>query len=427
MFILDTKKLRDGVDLHIISAPKFKTNLLSVYFNIPLKRETVTYAALLPSVLKRGSVDYPTMKDMSRRLDDLYSASVSAGVRMKGDGEVLYFTAEYISDRFIGENLTSEIAEFLHSFIFSPLTEDGGFNKEYTKSEKINLRNAISGLVNDKKAYAEFKCREAMFGKDGYGMFEAGYAEDLDEITPQSLYKFYCDVLKNAKIDIFISGTLDEASISETERILGSAFEPREANYIGTLIASSDDVSLKNVTEDADVVQSKLCMGMRCGTEPVGDEFYAITLASCIFGGSPFSKLFANVREKLSLAYYAVARYSRFKSVMMISSGIQTENFKAAYDEIMLQFKKMQDGEIDDFEIESAKKYLANAYNSLSDSLYGMEDYYLSQCIMGSTQSIEELLDGVLSVDKKRVCEVMKKVKPDTVYFLKGKSAGEAE
>lgn len=425
--MLDTKKLRDGVDLHIISAPKFKTNLLSVYFNIPLKRETVTYAALLPSVLKRGSVDYPTMKDMSRRLDDLYSASVSAGVRMKGDGEVLYFTAEYISDRFIGENLTSKIAEFLHSFIFSPLTEDGGFNKEYTKSEKINLRNAISGLVNDKKAYAEFRCREAMFGKDGYGMFEAGYAEDLDEITPQSLYKFYCDVLKNAKIDIFISGTLDEASISETERILGSAFEPREANYIGTLIASSDDVSLKNVTEDADVVQSKLCMGMRCGTEPVGDEFYAITLASCIFGGSPFSKLFANVREKLSLAYYAVARYSRFKSVMMISSGIQTENFKAAYDEIMLQFKKMQDGEIDDFEIESAKKYLANAYNSLSDSLYGMEDYYLSQCIMGSTQSIEELLDGVLSVDKKRVCEVMKKVKPDTVYFLKGKSAGEAE
>lgn len=424
---MDTKKLRDGVDLHIISAPKFKTNLLSVYFNIPLKRETVTYAALLPSVLKRGSVDYPTMKDMSRRLDDLYSASVSAGVRMKGDGEVLYFTAEYISDRFIGENLTSKIAEFLHSFIFSPLTEDGGFNKEYTKSEKINLRNAISGLVNDKKAYAEFKCREAMFGKDGYGMFEAGYAEDLDEITPQSLYKFYCDVLKNAKIDIFISGTLDEASISETERTLGSAFEPREANYIGTLIASSDDVSLKNVTEDADVVQSKLCMGMRCGTEPVGDEFYAITLASCIFGGSPFSKLFANVREKLSLAYYAVARYSRFKSVMMISSGIQTENFKAAYDEIMLQFKKMQDGEIDDFEIESAKKYLANAYNSLSDSLYGMEDYYLSQCIMGSTQSIEELLDGVLSVDKKRVCEVMKKVKPDTVYFLKGKSAGEAE
>lgn len=425
--MLDTKKLRDGVDLHIISAPKFKTNLLSVYFNIPLKRETVTYAALLPSVLKRGSVDYPTMKDMSRRLDDLYSASVSAGVRMKGDGEVIYFTAEYISDRFIGENLTSKIAEFLHSFIFSPLTEDGGFNKEYTKSEKINLRNAISGLVNDKKAYAEFKCREAMFGKDGYGMFEAGYAKDLDEITPQSLYKFYCDVLKNAKIDIFISGTLDEASISETERILGSAFEPREANYIGTLIASSDDVSLKNVTEDADVVQSKLCMGMRCGTEPVGDEFYAITLASCIFGGSPFSKLFANVREKLSLAYYAVARYSRFKSVMMISSGIQTENFKAAYDEIMLQFKKMQDGEIDDFEIESAKKYLANAYNSLSDSLYGMEDYYLSQCIMGSTQSIEELLDGVLSVDKKRVCEVMKKVKPDTVYFLKGKSAGEAE
>ena len=111
----------------------------------------------------------------------------------------------------------------------------------------------------------------------------------------------------------------------------------------------------------------------------------------------------------------------------MISSGIQTENYQAAYDEIMLQFKKMQDGEIDDFEIESAKKYLANAYHSLSDSLRGMEDYYLSQCIMGEQQSIDELLSGVLAVDKKRITDVMKKVRFDTVYFLKGKSAGEVE
>lgn len=427
MLILNTKRLRDGIDLHIIDAPKFKTNLMSVYFNIPLRRETVTKAALLPSVLKRGCSKYPTMKDMSRRLDDLYSASVSAGVRMKGDGEVLFFTAEYISDKFIGEKLSAQIAEFLHDFIFSPLTENGGFNKEYTAGEKVNLKNAILGLVNDKKAYTEFKCREAMFGKEGYGMFEAGYAEDLDGITPINLYEFYKDVLNKSKIDIFISGTVDDETVGDVERILGSAFEDRDANYIGTTVAESEGTELKTVSEEADVVQSKLCMGMRCGIQPVGDEFYAITLASCIFGGSPFSKLFANVREKLSLAYYAVARYSRFKSVMMISSGIQTENYQAAYDEIMLQFKKMQDGEIDDFEIESAKKYLANAYHSLSDSLRGMEDYYLSQCIMGEQQSIDELLSGVLAVDKKRITDVMKKVRFDTVYFLKGKSAGEVE
>ena len=143
--------LKKGVDIHIIEAPKFKTNLLSVYLYIPLKRETITKAALLPSVLKRGCTAYPTLKDISCHLDDMYSASASSGVRTKGDGEVLFFTSEYISDKYVGENLTIPVAEFLKEIIFSPLTENGGFNKSYTESEKINLRDAIQSLYNDKK------------------------------------------------------------------------------------------------------------------------------------------------------------------------------------------------------------------------------------------------------------------------------------
>ena len=420
MSYLESKNLFRGVDLHIINAPKFKTNLISIFFSIPLKRDTVTRAALLPSVLKRGCEKYPTMKDMSRRLDDLYSASLRAGARLKGDCEVLYFSMEYISGKYIPEDLTSSVIDFLRDYIFSPLTENGGFVEDYVTGEKNNLKNAILGLINDKKAYAELKCREAMFGQSSYGIFEAGYAEDLDDITPQNLYEFYLDIISNAKVDIFISGNIDETIISETTEALSSSFAPRNADYIKTEIAENTDREIKNVVEDADVVQSKLCMGLRCGVDPTSNECFVLILASCIFGGSPFSKLFNNVREKLSLAYYAFAKTSRFKSVMMISSGIQTENYQAAYDEIMLQFNKMQTGEIDDFEIEAAKKYLTNSYNSITDSLHGMEDYYLSQIIMGSRQTISDLIDNVCKVEKSQITAVMKKIKFDTVYFLKG-------
>ena len=418
--------LKNGVDLHIIEAPKFKTNLLSVYLYIPLKRETVTMAALLPSVLKRGCTNYPTLKDISRHLDDLYSASVSSGIRTKGDGEVIFFTSEYISDKYVGENLTLPIAEFLRDLIFSPLTEDGGFNKSYTESEKINLRNAIQSLYNDKKEYAEVKCREAMFGKKGCGMFEAGYEEDLDDITPQNLYAFYTDILKNAKVDIFVSGNADESAISDIKNILGSLFEARNAEYIKSEIAEYRTGDIQKVTEDADVVQSKLCIGLICDVEPTSDEYYSLILANCIFGGSPFSKLFNNVREKLSLAYYAFSKAARFNSYMMISSGIQTENYQKAYDEIMVQFNKMIDGEIADSEIDAAKKFLSNSYNSMDDSLRRMEDYWLSQTIMGSSQTISDLLDGLMSVTKEDIVSVMKKVRFDTIYFLKGKTAKEA-
>ncbi len=422
---MKSKKLANGVDLHIVSAPKFKTNLMSVFFNIPLKRETVTRAALLPSVLKRGCKTYPTLKDMSRRLDDLYSASMRAGVRSKGDGEVLYFSSEYISDKYVPESLTRHIAEFIRDFIFSPLVEKNGFKPDYVNSEKTNLKNAIESIINDKKEYAELKCRETMFGKDGYGMPEIGYAEDLNDITPVNLFEFYQDVISNAKVDIFISGTVDDKCICDTEEILGSCFTPRESVYITSEIADVTIGGIRNITEDADTVQSKLCIGLRCGIDPCSDEYSALVLGTCIFGGSPFSKLFNNVREKLSLAYYAVAKTSKFKSVMMISSGIQTENYQAAYDEIMVQFNKMQKGEIEDFEIMAAKKYLTNAYNSLTDSLRGMEDYYLSQAIMGTDETIDDLLKKLHTVDKDKIAVAMNKIKFDTIYFLKGKTAGE--
>ena len=418
--------IKNGVDIHIVNAEKFKTNLLSVYFTIPYKRDTVTYAALLPSVLTRGSVDFPTLKDMSRHLDDLYSASLSYGVREKGELEVMYFTAEYISDNFINENLTDKIADFLKSLILNPLVKDNAFNEAFVKSEKNNLENSIKGLINDKKEYAETKCREAMFGKNGCGMPEVGYEEDLKDITPQNLYDFYLNVINNSKIDIFISGTVNSDAENTVKSRLANAFVEREVSYKSSGIAEYKTRDMQNVIENADVVQSKLCIGLICGTEPVSDDFYALVLANCIFGASPFSKLFNNVREKLSLAYYAFSRLTRIKSYMLISAGIQTENYQKAYDEIMVQYNKMIVGDIEDFEIEAAKNYLANAYHSLTDSLSGMEDYLLSQIILGTDETIDEFLNKLMAVKKDEIIKVMKKIKFDTVYFLKGKTLKEA-
>ncbi len=424
---MQTQPICQGVDLRILSNTKFKTNTLSLFFHIPLKRETVTMAALLPSVLKRGSEKYPKLSDMARHLADLYSASCSAGVRMKGDGEVLYVTMEYIADRYIGENLTGQVLEFLKEFVFSPKVENGGFLPEYVESEKENLRESILGLINDKKEYADSKCREAMFGNTGYGMFEAGYVEDLDGITPQKLYQFYQELLQTAKVDVFLGGTVTEETEKQVKAVLGEVLAPRNAGYPKTEPAVSKRSEPQMVVEEMQASQSKLAMGLCCGVNPTEREYYALMLGSCIFGGSPFSKLFNNVREKLSLAYYAAARTDRLKSVMMISSGIQTENYQAAYDEIMVQLEKMKQGEIEEAELIAAKKYLENGLCSMEDSLRAKEDYYLSQAILGQEQSLEELLTCLNRVTKEEIVDVMQKVTLDTVYFLKGNGVGEEE
>ncbi len=421
---MQTISLCRGVDLRIIEDARFKTNIISLFYHIPRERRTITMASLLPAVLKRGTAKYPTMQALTRRIADLYSANCSAGTRMKGDGEVLCFSMNYIADDFIEESLTEPVTEFLRELVYEPHLEDGVFSKEYVESEKINLKNAILGLINDKREYTDYKCREAMFGDEPYGMPDMGYAEDLETITPESLYKFYREVLDHAKVDVFVCGRADEAQIARIRKVLEPALSPREGACIPTEIAPPLNREPRTVVEEISVVQSKLSIGLRCNVEPLGKEYYALMLGSCIFGGSPFSKLFLNVREKLSLAYYAVCRTARLKSVMMISSGIETGNFQAAYDEIMLQLSEMKKGNISDGELSAAKKYMETSLHAMEDSMRSMEDYYLSQTIMGGEQSIGDLLRCLQRVTKEEIQAVMQKVTPDVVYFLKG--TGEA-
>lgn len=416
-------KLAEGVYLTYLPARKFKTSLLSAQFVTPLRQETASAYALLPAVLRRGTVSCPDMGSLSARLDKLYGARIDYTVRKKGENQCVGFVASLIDDSFAphGEKLLEPVANLLGELICDPATERGRFVPAYFDSEKINLIDAIRSLINDKRDYADSRLLREMCAGEPYGIPRLGDEKGAEKLQPKKLYALYSALISTARLELFYSGSADRRRV---EQALQAAFSTLPRETIREVAAARNHPGREKVlqvTDELDVTQGKLGMGFSCGSS----DSAALLMGNTLFGGSSNSKLFLNVREKLSLCYYASSLYHRQKGVITVSSGIEFQNYQKAYDEILAQLAAVQNGELEDWELDGARSTLLNAYASMGDSQGKLENFYLGQAATGQSETPEELAEQVRNVTPERIFTAMQTVQLDTVYFLRGKEAAE--
>jgi len=416
-------KLADGVYLTCLPARKFKTSLLSAQFVVPLRADHAAVHALRPAVRRRGTVRFPDLSALSAELDRLYGAQIDYTVRKKAESHCIGFVASFIDDAFVpgGEKLLEPAASLLGELICSPVTRNGRFLPEYVEGERVNLIDAIRGILNDKRDYAELRLLQEMCSGEPYGVSRFGDEKSAEKVSPQRLYAGYAELISTARLELFYSGS---AAPERVRQALLDAFStlPREGvRPVPETLPHAARAEVKCVAESMDVTQGKLGMGFSCGS----DDFPALLLGNTIFGGSSNSRLFLNVREKLSLCYYASSVYHRQKGMITVSSGIEFENYQKACDEILRQLGAVQKGKLDEWEFTGARSTLRNAYASIGDSQAKLENFYLGQAATGQEESPEEMAAEMEATDEKRVFEAMETVALDTVYFLKGKESGE--
>jgi len=416
-------RIADGVYLTCLPAQKFKTSLLSAQFVTPLTESSAAPLALLPAVLRRGTVRFPDLGALSAELDRLYGAHLDYTVRKKGENQCVGFVSSFIDDTYApgGEKLLEPMAALLGELICAPVTRSGRFLPAFVESERTNLVDAIRSMINDKREYADLRLMQEMCAGEPYGISRYGDEKSAEKINSQKLYAAYTELLSSARLELFYSGS---AAPERVEATLLDAFSalPRElvrkTEYAG---AHTPRQAVRTVTEELDVSQGKLGMGFACGSaDPT-----ALLMGNTLFGGSSNSKLFLNVREKLSLCYFASSMFHRSKNLITVSSGIELENYQKAFDEIMLQLRAVQNGELEDWELDGARSTLLNSYASMGDSQAKLENFYLGQAATGLEESPEELAIEVRKVTPERIFDAMKTVSLDTVYFLKGKEAAQ--
>ncbi len=408
------EKINNRVNYIKVKNDKFKTFTVSFYFHNTLSKETASLNALLPYVMKTGSGKYKDMTEISNALEDLYGGMFDCSIRKKGEDHIIGFNFEFVSNKYVKEEgYIDKVFDFIFDVLFNPLTENGGFSKENTEREKINLINYIESLINDKKEYASLRCTEEMCKGDNYAVFEYGEIDRINKIDEKGLYKHYLDVIKNSRVDIFVMGNIDFDSIDG--KIYNIQFEDGNVSYPSCDI-KKEPKEIKEIEESFDVAQGKISMGFTIGE----CDRYALTVFNSVYGSGAHSKLFNNVREKLSLCYYAYSRIDNFKGIMKVNSGVEFKNFKKAYDEILLQLEDVKDGNISPAQLDASKKSVINSLKSLNDSLFSMENYILNGLIKGEITEISEYIKGIEEVTVSDIVKVASKVKLDTVYYLTG-------
>lgn len=415
-------EIKKGIKLHTIKTDKFKTNLIAIMLTTKLNRENVTKNALIPTVLKRGTKNLKTQEEINKKLEEMYGASLDCGLDKTGDNQVLKFYIETVNDEFLpqeAENMLKTSLEEIFEFVFNPYLENNCFKKEYVEQEKENLKQIIEGKIDNKARYSLDRCIEEMYKDQPFGLYKYGYIEDMKNIDEKNLYEYYQKLIKGCKIDIFVSGIVDENTenvIKNNENI--AKLGEREPQYNKPEIVAKKSEKEKDIQESMEVTQGKLIIGMDLDIDD-DNLRYDVMIYNSLFGGSANSKLFQNVREKASLAYTASSSYYRFKNNIFINCGIEIPNYEKALEIIKQQIEDMKKGDFTDEEVENAKKGIIASIKTIDDEQDTEITYFFSQELSQIKCDIEQYINRIAVVNKENVIEIANKVSINTIYFLK--------
>lgn len=413
------REIMQDVFLTYLPAQHFKTSRLTLNLVTGLDRASASANALLPAVLRRGTVRCPDMESLSAALDTLYGANIDYTVRKKGERQCVGFAAGFIDDGFTphGERLLEPVAQQLGELLLEPVTRDGCFLSEYVDSEKANLIDAIRALKNDKRDWADIRLMQEMCAGEPYSVLRLGDEETAGAITADALYRHGQELMASSRVELIYCGGAEERRVEDAVLSALARLPCGSQTPLPPVRRAAAPETPRCIIETMDVTQGKLAIGYRC----TSDDYPAMVLANLIFGGTSNSKLFLNVREKHSLCYYASSSYARSKGILTVSSGVEVTDFERAEEEIERQLHAVQQGDWEDWEQEGALQAIRTSLLSLTDSQGALENFYLGQIASGATETPEELAAELQQVTKERIVAAARTVTPDTVYFLRGK------
>ena len=396
---------------------------------LPLQEQTASARAILPYLLRRSCADYPRFALLTRRLNELYGARIAADVVRVGESQALVLTAVCLDDRFAlrGEAVTAQCADLLRSMLFEPVLDTDGFPAADTEQEKRCLVELIQSEINEKRLYARQRCEQILCEGEGYAVNRYGSIAGVEALTPAAIADTWRQVMQSAQFRLFHQGSGDGAAVADAFQAGFGSLAGRDP--VSCAVSTDWDVSrgVKEVTERLPLNQSKFVMGFRVSGDPAEADLPAMRLMNALYGGTPHSLLFRNVREKLSLCYYCSSGYDRLKGVMLVDSGVEEANAPRAREEILKQLDAVCRGDFTDDDVESARLSVVNQFQTVDDLQLTLGNWYLGQSLDAALSTPAEAAADIRAVTRNRIVEAARRLRLSAVYLLAGEEGAAHE
>ncbi|MCT6822771.1 MAG: insulinase family protein [Apilactobacillus sp.] len=415
--------INDGVELNVIPEDKFKTISFTVDLIAENEKENLAKRAVLAELMEISNEDYSTQSKLARKLSSMYGATFGTNVLRYGNLSVLRISLSIPNPKFFdsSENILNEAIEFLKGVLFHPLVSDGSYDEKTFELQRKNMKKYVSSIADNKRFFASTKLKELFFKNDiNRGIFLYGREDDYDDISAKEEYDYYQEVMANDNVKISVIGDVNESNMLD----LFKSFEFGQKSSIRRIISLSDfavNKEVEVVKKQINSSQSYLNMGYRLPVFYDDDEFMAAVLFNAVFGGTPQSKLFKNVREKNSLAYSASSSYSSINGFLMVSTGINARNYQKVIDIVEEQLNEMINGNIDLDTLNSIKAEMINAKKSVLDSPRQSIEQEFTNTLLNRKVSFAEWEQSVLSVSVSDIARVARKLKLNSIFFLEGR------
>ena len=420
--MITTTELSPGISLHCCRDTRFKQGCLSFQIVRPMEASENAMNALIPSVLLRGTVRHGDLRAITQRLDELYGAAVSTIVRRVGDYQTTGLYCSFMDDRFAlpGDKVLEPMLAFLSELLLDSPVENGGFLPSFVESEKKNLIATIESELNDKRVYAMGRLLRTMCREDTFGLPRLGEAAQVAAIDAAALYDHYRKILKESRIQLFYVGSAEAQTVAQ---LLTPMLSRLERTYIPLAPQTAFHTCQgEDAVETMEVSQGKLCMGFVTPITNRMKEFPAMQVLNTIFGSGMTSKLFMNIREKMSLCYSIGSGYYGTKGIVTVSAGIDFDKETVTREEVLRQLDACKNGEISEEELTAAREAILSSLRGIHDSPSGIEGYYATAALSSMGLTPEQYMAAVEAVTKEQVVAAAGTLQLHTTYFLKGGS-----